>query len=99
MTWGMRQKKQNIWCRKWQMQWSGEYVEKRDGCNGRSWEYDGNGGNSGYSREYGARFIVKEELDVVTCSSDVCWVNGGRVINGSSGISREYDERSGGCSE
>ena len=34
-------------------------------CNGRSWEYDGSGGNSGESREYGGRFIVEEELDVV----------------------------------
>ena len=29
-------------------------------CNGRSWEYDGSGGNSGDSREYGGRFIMGE---------------------------------------
>ena len=44
---------------------SGEYVGRIDMCNGISWEYDGSGGNSGESREYGGRFIVEEELGVV----------------------------------
>ena len=56
--------------------------------------------NSGYSREYCRRFIVKEELDVVvTGRSAVCRVYGGRVIDGCSGINRENYERSAGCSE